>query len=158
MVHFSIAIYTQTKELQQQYHHDNLIIADFIPFNQAMPYAEVYITNGGYGGVMLGIENKLPLVLAGVHEGKNEINARIGYFGLGINLKTETPTPDRIKSAVGEVFNDPMYKKNVAALGNEFKEYATNELCAAYVREVLAAASLPKQMRFKKSYSKLIAW
>ena len=29
----------------------------------------------GYGGVMLGIENQLPLVVAGLHEGKNEINA-----------------------------------------------------------------------------------
>ncbi len=60
-----------------------------------MPYPDVYITNEGYGGVMLAIENKLPMVLAGVHEGKNEINARIGYFKLGINLRTETPTPEK---------------------------------------------------------------
>jgi hypothetical protein len=39
-----------------------------------MPFCHVYVTNGG---VLLSIQNKLPLVTAGVHEGKNEINARL---------------------------------------------------------------------------------
>jgi UDP:flavonoid glycosyltransferase YjiC (YdhE family) len=48
-----------------------------------MPYADVYVTNGGYGGTLLSIQNQLPMVVAGVHEGKNEINARVGYFQTG---------------------------------------------------------------------------
>jgi UDP:flavonoid glycosyltransferase YjiC (YdhE family) len=82
-----------TAELRARYPQANIIIEDFIPFNEVMPLADAYVTNGGYGGVLLGIQHKLPLVVAGVHEGKNEICARIGYFKLGINLKTETPTP-----------------------------------------------------------------
>jgi hypothetical protein len=38
----------------------------------------------------------------GVHEGKNEIAARIGYFKLGINLKTGTPTATQIRKSVEE--------------------------------------------------------
>ncbi|MEO8406423.1 MAG: glycosyltransferase, partial [Chitinophagaceae bacterium] len=79
---------SRTEELRKRFPQENLIIEDFIPFGDIMPYADVYITNGGYGGVMLGIENELPQVVAGIHEGKNEINARIGYFKLGVNLKT----------------------------------------------------------------------
>jgi UDP:flavonoid glycosyltransferase YjiC (YdhE family) len=82
---------SRTAELKARYPQENFIIEDFIPFNDVMPYASVYVTNGGYGGVMLGIENHLPLVVGGVHEGKNEINARVGYFKLGINLGTEKP-------------------------------------------------------------------
>jgi len=48
-----------TKELQKKYASDNIIVEDFIPFSEVMPNADVYITNGGYGGVMLSIENKL---------------------------------------------------------------------------------------------------
>ncbi|MES2851014.1 MAG: glycosyltransferase, partial [Bacteroidota bacterium] len=84
---------SQTAMLKEKYPQQNIIIEDFIAFDDVMPYTDVYITNGGYGGVMLGIENKLPMVVAGVHEGKNEICARIGYFKYGINLKTETPLP-----------------------------------------------------------------
>ncbi len=56
-----------------------------------MPYADVYVTNGGMGGVTLSIQNNLPMVTAGVHEAKNEICARVGYFNLGMNLKPRDP-------------------------------------------------------------------
>jgi len=128
---------TGTKQLQQQYQYNNLIIEDFIPFNDVMPYADVYITNGGYGGVMLGIQNKLPMIVAGVHEGKNEINARVGYFNLGINLKTEKPKPHQMKKAVEEIFKNNIYKENVVKLSQEFSEYYPQQLCANYVEEVI---------------------
>ena len=127
---------SKTAELKAAYPDNNFIIEDFIPFNEVMPYADVYVTNGGYGGVMLAIDNKLPMVVAGVHEGKNEIAARIGYFGLGINLKTETPDMEMIRKAVGNVLNDPSYKENVAKLGAEFSEYRSYELIASYVDEL----------------------
>jgi MGT family glycosyltransferase len=126
-----------TEKLRQQYPWDNPIIEDFIPFDDIMPYADAYITNGGYGGVLLGIQNELPLVVAGVHEGKNEINARIDYFKLGINLKTEKPTAAQIKAAVEKVVADDRYKANVKKLKEEFCTYHPNELCAYYVSELL---------------------
>lgn len=126
-----------TTELRKRFPQDNLIIEDFIPFGDIMPYADAYITNGGYGGVMLGIENELPLVVAGVHEGKNEINARIGYFELGIDLKTERPKPEQLKKAVGEVITDSKYKENVIKLAKELRSYDPNELTAQYMAETL---------------------
>lgn len=127
---------SQTQMLKAKYHHDNIIIEDFIPFADVMPYADVYITNGGYGGVMLGIQNKLPMVVAGVHEGKNEICARVGYFRLGINLKTETPKPQQIKKAVEQIFADDSYKNNVEKLSKEFSAYHPLDLFSSYVEEL----------------------
>jgi UDP:flavonoid glycosyltransferase YjiC (YdhE family) len=128
---------SKTQELRVRFPQSNLIIEDFIPFSDVMPYTDVYITNGGYGGVMLGIENNVPLVTAGVHEGKNEINARVGYFKLGINLKTEKPTPQQIRSAVEEVVKNNGYKKNVIKLALEFSGYKPNELFAGYAAGIL---------------------
>ena len=124
---------SQTQALKARYHQHNIIIEDFIPFSDVMPYADVYITNGGYGGVMLGVQNNLPMVVAGVHEGKNEICARVGYFKLGINLKTETPKPEQVKKAVEKVLADKMYKDNVAKLNMEFAGYDPLKLFTAYV-------------------------
>lgn len=129
----------QTKELREKYPHDNIIIEDFIPFDDIMPYADVYITNGGYGGVMLAIENKLPMVVAGVHEGKNEINARVGYFEIGVNLFTESPIPGMLRKAVYKVINDDTYNLNIRKLSMEFSKYDAAKLCAKYVDEVLTA-------------------
>ncbi len=129
--------FSQTEELRKRYPYDNIIIEDFIPFHEVMPYATVYLSNGGFGGVMLGIEHKLPMVVAGVHEGKNEICARVGYHKYGINLKTETPTSDQLKKAVEKVSTDPVYKENISRLGAELTTYDPNALSAQYIEEVL---------------------
>lgn len=130
---------SKTTELKKRFPQSNFIIEDFIPFADVMPYTDVYITNGGYGGVMLGIENKLPLVVAGVHEGKNEINARVGYFKLGVNLKTEKPTPQQIRKAVEEVIKQPHYKENAINLSKEFTQYDPASLFAESVAGLLPA-------------------
>jgi MGT family glycosyltransferase len=137
---------SETKMLQTKYSAPNLIIEDFIPFADVMPYANVYITNGGYGGVMLSIQNELPMVVAGVHEGKNEICARVGYFNLGVNLKTEKPTVQQIKKAVEDVLINGKYAESVKALAQEFRQYNPQELCAAYIDEVVQSAA-PKIRR-----------
>jgi UDP:flavonoid glycosyltransferase YjiC (YdhE family) len=128
-----------TKGLQERYPQTNIIVEDFIPFADVMPYTDVYITNGGYGGIMLGIKNELPLVVAGVHEGKNEICARVGYFKLGVNLKTEKPSPSQLKKAVEEVFANNSYKKNVSRLAKEFAEYDSNEIISEFAAQEIAA-------------------
>jgi len=128
---------SQTMELRIRFPYSNIIIEDFIPFDSIMPYAKAYITNGGYGGVMLGIENKLPMVVAGVHEGKNEICARVGYFKLGINLKTERPTPDQVRKATNRILSRPVYARNVQRLSKEFRQYHPGELSANYISALL---------------------
>lgn len=133
-----------TEELRKMFPQENLIIEDFIPFGDVMPYVDVYITNGGYGGVMLGIENELPQVVAGIHEGKNEINARIGYFKLGINLKTERPTPQQISKAVDKIISDPVYKKNIKRLSSELGLFDPNELSAFHIAKLLPVTKKEK--------------
>ena len=76
------------------------------------------------------------MVVAGVHEGKNEINARIGYFKLGINLKTEKPSPSQIKANVEIIFRNPVYRNNVARLAEEFEEYNPTWLCEKYLNDI----------------------
>lgn len=126
-----------TAALRARFPYQNLIIEDFIPFADVMPYADVYITNGGYGGVMLGIENNLPLVVAGIHEGKNEINARVGYFGVGINLNTEKPAVRQVREAVWEAISNTKYKQHAVRLAREFASYRPDELCARYIAGLL---------------------
>lgn len=128
---------SKTEELRARYPQENIIIEDFIVFSDIMPYADVYVTNGGYGGVMLGIRYQLPMVVAGVHEGKNEINARIGYFKLGINLNTEKPTAAAVKKSVTTLLNDKQYKENVKKLQEEFALYEPEKLCGEYVEEAI---------------------
>jgi UDP:flavonoid glycosyltransferase YjiC (YdhE family) len=128
---------SKTAELKSRFPENNIIIEDFIAFDDIMPYADVYVTNGGYGGVLLSIQNELPMVVAGVHEGKNEICARVGYFKLGVNLKTEKPEPKQLRAAINEVINNTTYRTNVKKLNEEFRTYDTPRLCEEQVALLL---------------------
>ncbi|GAA4323996.1 glycosyltransferase [Mucilaginibacter gynuensis] len=123
----------QTVCLRAKYPYANLIIEDYLPFADVMPYANVYITNGGYSGTLLSIKNKLPIVAAGIYEGKAEVCSRIGFFKYGINLNTETPTAVMIKGAVEEVTSKKGYKNNVIRLSLQMERYNANNLCARYI-------------------------
>lgn len=103
-----------------------------------MPQVDAYVTNGGYGGVLLGIQNKIPMVVAGVHEGKNEINARIGYFKLGIDLKTEKPSPTQIRQGVEAILQNRLYRRNVIKLASEFEDYDPAWLTEKYADELIS--------------------
>jgi len=133
-----------TEELRKKYSGTNIIIEDFIPFDDIMPYADVYITNGGYGGVLLSIQNQLPMVVAGVHEGKNEINARVGYFQLGINLRTEKPSVLQLRKAVEEVLSNEVYSRNVKRLSDEFRQFDPNAILVRHASRLLRFTHKPK--------------
>lgn len=126
-----------TDALKAKFNAKNMIITDYIPFNEVMPYANVFVTNGGYSGVMLSIQHQLPMVAAGLHELKNEVCARIGYFNCGIDLETEIPTSLAIYCAASEILNNPQYHHNVARLQHEFAGYDARALCAGYISELL---------------------
>ncbi|MFT3948495.1 MAG: hypothetical protein QM763_16140 [Agriterribacter sp.] len=119
-----------------KYYEDIKEIHKTFPFDEVMPMVNVYISNGGYGGVTFSIKHKVPMVVAGIHEGKSEINARVGYFDIGINLYTERPEPHAIKEAALKVFRNNMYRSNIHRLSNEFNTYNANELCISYINEV----------------------
>lgn len=128
-----------TAYLKARYPQANVVIADFMDYNATLPYTDLFVTCGGYGSVLLSLNYGVPILAAGKHEGKNEIVARIGYFKLGVNLGTETPTPKQITQGVKEVWRNPRYKQNLARLRGEFAQYDPNALSERYIREAIAA-------------------
>jgi len=141
-----------TRQLREAYPQKNIIIEDIIPFSDVMPYVGVYVTNGGYGGTMLGIMNRLPMVVAGVHEGKNEICARVGYFKLGINLGMERPTPLQVRRAVEKVFSDGTYRRKVKELAQEFSRYDAYERCSRHISNVVRKVNINSSRLTGNSY------
>ncbi len=120
----------------------NVRLAPFIPYQHLLPLVDVMVTNGGYGGVQLALANGVPLVAAGQTEEKPEICARIQWSGAGVNLKTQKPTPARIRQAVRKVLENPSFKKNAQRLKAEYQQYDSSKL-AADLLEQLAYTKRP---------------
>ncbi|MGY1803817.1 nucleotide disphospho-sugar-binding domain-containing protein [Blastococcus sp. SYSU D00922] len=94
----------------------NLRLVEYIPFTEVLPFVDVMVTNGGYGGVQLALAHGVPLVVAGLTEDKMEVSARVIWSGTGIALKTDTPTAAQVRDGVGKVLAVPAYRERARAL------------------------------------------
>ncbi|AVT38565.1 glycosyltransferase [Plantactinospora sp. BB1] len=88
----------------------NARAAEFLPYDDLLPRTDVYVTNGGYGGVQYALRYGVPIVAAGSHEDKPEVIARVAWAGVGRRLRTETPTPAAVRRAVRAVLDDHRYR------------------------------------------------
>ena len=82
----------------------NTFTSTFIPFANLLPYIDLMITNGGYGGVQNALSYGIPLILAGATEDKMEVSARVEFTKVGINLRKNNPTPQTNKKRCQQSF------------------------------------------------------
>jgi UDP:flavonoid glycosyltransferase YjiC (YdhE family) len=85
----------------------NVRAGGFVPYGSLFPRAAAVVTNGGFGGVQLAIAHGVPLVVAGSTEEKPEVANRVAWSGVGINLRTGSPSPAAVRDAVTRVLVDP---------------------------------------------------
>ena len=98
----------------------NARLARYLPFEWMLPKADVLVTNGGYGSVNQAMSFGIPLVTAGLTEDKADINARVAWSGVGIDLATNEPTPRALREAVRAVLDSPTYRRRALSMANEF--------------------------------------
>ena len=87
----------------------NARAATFLPYDALLPKTDVYVTNGGYGGVQYALRYGVPIVTSSGQEDKPEVAARIAWSGVGRQLKTEAPTPAAVRDAIHAVLHDPSF-------------------------------------------------
>jgi UDP:flavonoid glycosyltransferase YjiC (YdhE family) len=116
---------------------ENLRLEQFLPFYHLMPYVDVMVTNGGFGGVQIALSNGVPLVVAGETEEKPEIAARVAWSGAGINLKTGRPSEGKIRKAVKKILRDPHYKQQAERLQAEYKRYNGPQRSADLIEQLI---------------------
>jgi UDP:flavonoid glycosyltransferase YjiC (YdhE family) len=125
--------YSKTDELRKMHPQDNIIIEDFVDFDFMLDHTDLFICNGGYGSILLSLSKGVPVLAAGIREGKNDINAHVDYFGAGIDLHTESPRPADIRRAAERIFGESRWKQTVARLQEELSGYYPNEIIDAYL-------------------------
>jgi len=113
----------QTDDLRRRYASPSVIVEDFLDYRTLLPKADAFVTSGGFGSTLAAISAGVPLVGAGVREGKNDLNVRTAHNGLGVDLRTEHPKPAAIRTAVDRVLHDQTIRDNVARVRAELTSY-----------------------------------
>ncbi|MBD2037686.1 glycosyltransferase [Leptolyngbya sp. FACHB-321] len=120
----------------------NVRLEPFIPHSCLLPHVDVMVTNGGYNGTHMALAFGVPMVAAGQTEEKPEVCARIAWSQVGIDLRTKTPTPTQIRTAVKQMLSEPHYRENAQGLQAEIARCNTVSL-AIDLLEQLAMTKEP---------------
>jgi MGT family glycosyltransferase len=114
---------------------DNARLASYLPFEWVLSKADVLVTNGGYGSVNQAMSFGIPLVTAGMTEDKADVNARVAWSGVGVNLATNNPTPQALRQAVRTVLDKPDYRSRASTIADEFSRIDTRSEILRIVTE-----------------------
>lgn len=89
----------------------NARVATYLPYDELLPRTDVFVTNGGYGGVQYALRYGVPIVATGGKEDKPEVGARVAWSGVGRRIRSEHPTPAALRTAIHDVLNRPSYRE-----------------------------------------------
>jgi MGT family glycosyltransferase len=116
---------------------DNVRLETFIPFADLLPHVDVVVTNGGYGGTQQALMHGIPVVVAGVTEGKNEVAARVRWTGTGIDLRTDAATPGQVRTSVRTLLRDGSYRARAERLAAAYARHDGPRTAADLVEGLL---------------------
>lgn len=117
-----------TEALRRRYPQDNVVIEDWIDFHTLFEHVALFVCNGGFGSVLLALSKGVPVLAAGKLEGKNDVNARLEFAGVGLDLRTERPSPAQIAAGVDRMLGDRRYVDNVDRIRRELERYRPLEI------------------------------
>jgi UDP:flavonoid glycosyltransferase YjiC (YdhE family) len=120
---------------------ENVRVAEYLPFEWAMSKINAFVTNGGYGSVNQALSFGVPVVTAGTVADRGDVGARVAWSGVGVNLATNAPTPDALRSAVRRILDEPTFREQAALFADEARSIDTR----SEVLQVLKQLVLPSR-------------
>ncbi|KAH7356946.1 putative UDP-glucuronosyltransferase 2A3 [Rhexocercosporidium sp. MPI-PUGE-AT-0058] len=114
----------------------NARVEDFIPYDDVLEHADVFITNGGYGSLQHSLSNGVPLIVGGEGADKPENAMRVEFSGAGINLNTAHPSEEALYEAVRIIFHEPKYKIRAMEIKQEMESFDPIEVIINNIKEV----------------------
>jgi MGT family glycosyltransferase len=132
----------KSAELRERYPQPHIHIRDYVDFAAVFESTDVFVTNGGFGGVQLALSKGVPLVVSGINEGKSDVNARVEYAGAGINLRTDSASPEKIRAAVRSILAEPQWKDRAQQMRQDFARQDPLQAAAEVVESVTGSKRL----------------
>lgn len=97
----------------------NAVVTDWVPYDLLLPATDLFVTNGGYGGVQESLRHGVPVLLVGAQQDKAAVGARVRRSGVGRALATLSPDGPTLDREVGTVLHDPSYRRAARAVAEQ---------------------------------------
>jgi UDP:flavonoid glycosyltransferase YjiC (YdhE family) len=111
----------------------------------------------GYGSVNQALSFGVPLVTAGLTEDKADVNARVAWSGVGIDLATNSPTPQALRKAVRAVLENPNYCARASSMAEEFRGIDTRHEVFRILRHAAGVTNRNRSIQDGRQGAGLVA-
>jgi UDP:flavonoid glycosyltransferase YjiC (YdhE family) len=115
---------------------NNTRLVHYVPYHQLLPHVAVMVSNGGYHGVFIALQNGVPLVVTRAQSDKPEICAQVAWSGAGMRLRSARPSPSAIRRAVLRVLREPEFKRRAVQLASGFAKRSAGASSALLLEEL----------------------
>lgn len=127
-----------TKQLAAEIASGRLeLTADFKDFIPKLRQADVFVSNGGFGGVKAALTLGIPVVCTGVQDDKPDVCGRVQRSGAGIGL-TWNISPERMFNAINQVLSNPRFRSRANIVGLELAVYDESSQLQQIAQRLLA--------------------
>jgi MGT family glycosyltransferase len=97
----------------------NARVERYIPFAALMAHVDVYVTNGGYGGLHFAMSHGVPILSAGATEDKPDLAARVSWSGVGIGMRAQRAKPAKVRAAVRRLLDEDRFRARAQQIADE---------------------------------------
>ena len=95
--------------------------------------------------MLLALTHGVPLLTAGTREGKGDINARLAYRGLAVDLRTETPSARALTRGAERALQDQGMRDRVAQVASALAAFDSVGMIEHAMLNSLQVADLPRE-------------
>ena len=101
----------------------NAEVVDLVDFDEVLPATALFVSNGGWGGVLAALAAGVPVVVApGRAADKPYVAKRVAAAGVGVDLRRRQPQPEQVAAAVRTVLGDPAFTQRAQQLATELAD------------------------------------
>jgi MGT family glycosyltransferase len=114
----------------------NVRVEQWVDLGHLLPRADVVVTAGGGGTVMLTLNAGVPMVVIPTGFDKPELAQRVVESGSGLRLEPHRCTPERVRRLVERVLSEASFRQNAQRLAAAFARYGGAALAAELLEDL----------------------
>ncbi|OJJ42571.1 hypothetical protein ASPZODRAFT_76622 [Penicilliopsis zonata CBS 506.65] len=112
----------------------NTKVFDYLAYDAILPYTDVFVLNGGYGGFMHAVMHAVPMEIAGAGPDKAEVASRGEWAGIAVNMKTDRPGVGDLRRAIDKVMESKQMKSRCLHIQKENEDLNTLQQVERVIR------------------------
>lgn len=124
-------------------HHDledlpvDVLAPDWVPHDQLFPRTDLFVTNGGYGGVLAALGHGVPVLIVPGEQDKPMVARNMRAAGVARVVPAKQATAERLRATAGDILGDRAMAARAQHIAHRMAQAGGADRAAARVEALL---------------------